>query len=137
MRICAANLNSAIGRRHFQEALISLSYRYRQSVTRTQILPPEVASTTPTRRRGFGPRAHPKNVTAMKRHEHIITPYSARKKNANEGPENSVLNPDTSSDSASPRSNGARIVSAKTQINQRGYTINRERDPWVKNLWRA
>ena len=39
--------------------------------------------------------------------------YSARKKNANRIPEYSVWKPATSSCSASGRSNGARLVSAR------------------------
>ncbi len=42
----------------------------------------------------------------------IISVYSPRKKKANLTPEYSVLKPDTSSDSASGRSNGFRLVSA-------------------------
>jgi hypothetical protein len=43
----------------------------------------------------------------------IIDPYSAKKNNAKPILEYSTLKPDTSSDSASGRSNGARFVSAK------------------------
>ena len=42
----------------------------------------------------------------------VISPYSARKKMAQRIPEYSVRNPATSSDSASGKSNGARLVSA-------------------------
>jgi hypothetical protein len=42
-----------------------------------------------------------------------MEPYSARKKSANPILAYSTLNPDTSSDSASGKSNGARFVSAK------------------------
>lgn len=43
--------------------------------------------------------------------------YSARKNSANGPPAYSTLNPDTSSDSPSVRSNGARFVSAKVEMN--------------------
>ena len=43
--------------------------------------------------------------------------YSAIKIRANSPPENSVLNPDTNSDSPSARSNGVRLVSAKFVMN--------------------
>lgn len=43
--------------------------------------------------------------------------YSARKNRANGPPAYSTLNPDTSSDSPSVRSNGARLVSARVEIN--------------------
>ena len=45
-----------------------------------------------------------------------IFEYSARKNRANIPPEYSTLNPDTSSDSPSGRSNGARFVSARVEI---------------------
>ena len=44
--------------------------------------------------------------------------YSAMKINAKVPPLNSVLNPDTSSDSPSAKSNGVRLVSASVEINQ-------------------
>lgn len=43
--------------------------------------------------------------------------YSARKNRANGPPAYSTLNPETSSDSPSVRSNGARLVSASVEIN--------------------
>lgn len=43
--------------------------------------------------------------------------YSARKNSANGPPAYSTLNPDTSSDSPSVRSNGARFVSARVEMN--------------------
>lgn len=46
-----------------------------------------------------------------------ILAYSARKKSANGPPAYSTLNPETSSDSPSVRSNGARLVSARVETN--------------------
>lgn len=43
--------------------------------------------------------------------------YSARKRRANGPAENSTLNPETSSDSPSVRSNGDRLVSARVDVN--------------------
>jgi len=43
--------------------------------------------------------------------------YSARKNRANGPPAYSTLNPDTSSDSPSVKSNGARLVSARVEMN--------------------
>lgn len=43
--------------------------------------------------------------------------YSARKSRANGPAENSTLNPETSSDSPSVRSNGDRLVSASVDVN--------------------
>lgn len=45
-----------------------------------------------------------------------ILAYSARKNNANGPPAYSTLNPETSSDSPSVKSKGARFVSAKVEI---------------------
>lgn len=47
----------------------------------------------------------------------IMLVYSARKKRANGPPAYSTLNPDTSSDSPSVKSNGARLVSARVEMN--------------------
>jgi hypothetical protein len=47
-------------------------------------------------------------------------PYSDKKIKAKYAPEYSVLNPETSSDSDSLKSKGARWVSARVQINQKG-----------------
>ena len=46
--------------------------------------------------------------------------YSARKNSANFSDEYSVWNPPTSSDSASGRSNGARLVSPTAEISRSG-----------------
>lgn len=58
-------------------------------------------------------------------------PYSARKMKEKYAPPYSVLNPLTNSDSDSLKSNGARWVSAKVQINQgikRNMKIGEEED---------
>lgn len=47
----------------------------------------------------------------------IMLAYSARKKRANGPPAYSTLNPETSSDSPSVRSKGARLVSARVEMN--------------------
>lgn len=47
----------------------------------------------------------------------MMLAYSARKNRANGPPAYSTLNPETSSDSPSVRSNGARLVSARVEIN--------------------
>lgn len=46
-----------------------------------------------------------------------ILVYSARNNSANGPAENSTLNPETSSDSPSVRSNGERLVSARVEVN--------------------
>lgn len=47
-------------------------------------------------------------------------------------PEYSVLNPETSSLSASLKSKGARWVSASVQINQTGNSRNEKREDWTR-----
>lgn len=47
----------------------------------------------------------------------MILAYSARKNRANGPAAYSTLNPETSSDSPSVRSNGARLVSARVEMN--------------------
>lgn len=54
-----------------------------------------------------------KKLHTVTKHINKIIPYSAINKPANLPAENSVLKPDTSSDSASTKSKGARLASAK------------------------
>ena len=56
------------------------------------------------------------NKMAEKADISTILQYSAKKKNTKIIPECSVKNPATSSDSLSGRSNGVRLVSAKTDM---------------------
>lgn len=58
----------------------------------------------------------PRNSTADKVFIKRMLPYSARKNKAKGPPAYSTLNPDTSSDSPSVRSKGARFVSARVEI---------------------
>lgn len=59
----------------------------------------------------------PKNRRVVKMFIIIMLAYSARKNIANGPAAYSTLNPETSSDSPSVRSNGARLVSARVEIN--------------------
>lgn len=59
----------------------------------------------------------PKNKALVNILINKILPYSAINNNANSPPPYSILNPDTSSDSPSAKSNGARLVSARAEIN--------------------
>ena len=56
------------------------------------------------------------NKMAEKADISTILQYSAKKKNTNIIPECSVKKPATNSDSASGKSNGVRLVSARTEI---------------------
>ena len=70
----------------------------------------------------------PKNKEATKYLIKIILPYSAKNKRANPPLPYSILNPDTSSDSPSAKSNGVRLVSAKIEAAQhknKGIEINK------------
>lgn len=61
--------------------------------------------------------------------------YSARKNSANGPPAYSILNPDTSSDSPSVRSKGARLVSARVEMYHMAASgqagISSQTDSWV------
>jgi len=57
----------------------------------------------------------PKNIKTVKRLIKIIEPYSAKKNKANPILAYSTLKPETSSDSASGKSKGARFVSARIE----------------------
>jgi hypothetical protein len=59
----------------------------------------------------------PKNIITVKTLINMIEPYSARKNKANPILAYSTLKPDTNSDSASGKSNGARFVSARIETN--------------------
>ena len=59
----------------------------------------------------------PRNKIAVKIFIMIIFAYSAMKKRANGPAAYSTLKPETSSDSPSVKSNGARFVSASVEIN--------------------
>ena len=59
----------------------------------------------------------PRNRIVVRMFIIIMLAYSARKNRANGPAAYSTLNPETSSDSPSVRSNGARLVSARVEIN--------------------
>ena len=59
----------------------------------------------------------PKNIIVVRAFIMMMFMYSAMKNRANGPAAYSTLNPDTSSDSPSVRSNGARLVSASVEIN--------------------
>jgi hypothetical protein len=59
----------------------------------------------------------PKNRIVVRAFIMMIFAYSARKNRANGPPAYSTLKPETSSDSPSVKSNGARLVSARVEMN--------------------
>lgn len=78
----------------------------------------------------------PKKSITLTRFIIIILAYSPIKNNANGAPAYSTLYPDTSSDSPSVRSNGARLVSARVEmyhITNRGRRGNNKSIPSLLN----
>jgi len=64
-----------------------------------------------------------KNIIEVRNLMKRIVPYSAIKRKAKRAPPYSILNPETSSDSPSARSKGARLVSARQVVNQNAKII--------------
>lgn len=109
----------AKGRKVFQVSIISWSYRIRGSVARVRMN--RVAIRMLIMRRGRSPSGVPpveKNIALVKMLTIKILAYSAMKMRANPLPPYSILNPETSSDSPSAKSKGARFVSARRVVNQ-------------------
>lgn len=115
------------GRKPSQHICISWSYRRRGSVARNQTNVNAKrhvfsASTIACRLMNVsltissGITYPPKNRIAVRDDIITILQYSARKKNTKIIDECSVKNPATSSDSASGRSNGVRLVSASAEM---------------------
>lgn len=104
-----------IGRKIFHLNFISISYRKRGYVPRTHssviVIMINVSHIS-------GLYKNEKNIRTLIILRIIMLMYSARKINANHPPIYSTLNPDTSSDSPSAKSNGLRLVSAKQVIIQ-------------------
>lgn len=109
------------GRKFFQTRCISWSYRNRGYEARTHrnttdrsaalVMRLIVASSGM-----LGICEAPRNSTAERVFIRRMLAYSARKNSAKGPPAYSTLKPDTSSDSPSVRSNGARFVSASVEI---------------------
>lgn len=84
----------------------------------------------------------PRNRTADNVFIKMMLAYSARKNNAKGPPAYSTLKPETSSDSPSVRSKGARLVSASVEINHmaaigQAGKINQMLSWAVLNVWRV
>jgi len=73
----------------------------------------------------------PKNIITVKTLIKIMDPYSAKKNKAKPILAYSTLNPETNSDSASGRSKGALLVSAKIEIN---HIINNGKNGTTKKM---
>lgn len=135
MKIRRHRLN---GRKHFHVIIISRSYRIRGRAARTQIN--SVAIRAVMRSvikgemiRGIGVK---RNRDAVKSLTTRILQYSAIKISANFPPPYSTLNPETSSDSPSAKSKGARFVSASrvtSHVIKRGGIMKRRGTEWKKS----
>lgn len=96
------------GKRIFQDIIISISQRKRQKVIRIQIKRKDKNRATIVMIKKFTGIKNRKKIQVIKKQEYSKTAYSDKKIKAKYAPEYSVLNPETSSDSASLKSNGAR-----------------------------
>lgn len=107
-----------IGRNLFHVRYIKLSYRIRGRVARTQMNAVATIIVLATIVREVKIGNTPVKIIVVSKLINKILAYSAMKIRANIPPLYSTLNPDTSSDSPSAKSNGERFVSAKFVINQ-------------------
>jgi len=104
-------INSEIGKKVIQYRLINLSYRYRGKILRT--------TTRKKRMKRKDNHSNPlKNRILVRLLKNRMEPYSLKKRKTNPKLLYSVLNPEINSDSASLKSKGVRLVSARTPINQ-------------------
>jgi len=110
----AAKLN---GRNLFHVKYIKLSYRMRGSVARIQTNNVARSMVLIINCKSVNKGMSPINMVADSRLINKIFIYSAMKIRANKPALYSTLNPDTSSDSPSAKSNGVRLVSAKLVMN--------------------
>lgn len=120
MLICHRHRASVSGRKFFHSRCISWSYRNRGYEARTHRNPADrsstfVASTMGNSSCGGLRRLGLKNRMAVSVFISIMLAYSARKNKAKGPAAYSTLNPETSSDSPSVRSKGARFVSARVE----------------------
>jgi len=109
------------GRILFHDRFINLSYRYRGSVARNQIH--TNAKLSPPTTTLSQPKTLTNNRNELKYLKNKIIEYSAIKINVNPIAPYSMLNPETSSDSPSEKSNGVRLVSATHLIIQYTPTV--------------
>ena len=118
------NRHSVKGRIFFHRQFIKISYRARGSAPRAQI---NIIDTMTVLRINSEFERFLLIIDTVINLINKIFIYSAIKINANIDLLYSILNPDTSSDSPSEKSNGARCVSAKTEVVHgaiNGGTIN-------------
>lgn len=128
---------SLIGRNSFHVKYIKLSYRIRGIVARTQMKNVAIIMVFITSVRSSIIEKWPVKKVTVNRLIIKMLAYSAMKMRANIPLLYSTLNPETSSDSPSAKSNGVRFVSAKLVINHitaRGVIINIAQDKLVDEM---
>lgn len=119
---CHIHIAKVTGKKFFHSRCMSWSYRNRgydarthrnRAVSRRVLIVKLVVYSSGNNGLLYAPR----NIITVRAFIMMMLAYSARKKRAKGPPAYSTLNPDTSSDSPSVRSKGARLVSAKVEIN--------------------
>lgn len=120
IEMCSMHMARVIGKNVFHSRCISWSYRNRGYDARSH-RNPRVSRVAFVIRlvvniSGVCERFGLMKITHVKVFIIMMFAYSARKNNANGPPAYSTLNPETSSDSPSVRSKGARFVSATVEI---------------------
>jgi len=118
---CQTTRARVMGRKFFQTRCISWSYRKRGYEARTQRKTTDSRAALVIRLVAVssgmvGMCRAPRNRMVERVFIRRMLAYSARKKRANGPPAYSTLKPETSSDSPSVRSKGARLVSARVEI---------------------
>lgn len=108
---------SLTGKNLFHVKYMRLSYRIRGNVARTHTNKVAIIIVFTIKNASVRIIECPEKRTDVKRLIIKILAYSAIKIRANMAPPYSTLNPDTSSDSPSAKSNGVRFVSARLVIN--------------------
>ena len=120
--MCHMHRASVSGKKFFHRRCISWSYRnrgydariHKNSDVSSSVLIMKLAVNSSGSSELW---AEPRNTTVVKAFIMMMFMYSAMKNSANGPAAYSTLKPDTSSDSPSVRSNGARLVSARVEIN--------------------
>lgn len=130
---------SLMGSATRQQNDMRISYRVRGSLVRIQIKT-YINPMTLMMNHPFGAWA-PSTSLLVNAHITTIIVYSPIKTMANNPPPNSTLTPETSSDSASAKSKGARFVSATPETHHRapahGSTLTQGTFPWWDTICHA
>jgi hypothetical protein len=125
MEMMISRAARVIGKKHFHVKYINLSYRIRGNDARIHTKIVAINIVIEISHKLFRNWIFPIKKVLVSRLIIKMLAYSAIKIRANVALLYSVLNPDTSSDSPSARSNGVRFVSAKFVINHKSAIGNR------------